>query len=81
MTSPRRRQDRVIESIELKITFRPDKATWTKVKESVPIAVLKGADCEIKIEGGSPGEVEDRARVVLEKLRDVVEHKPKRDRN
>ena len=75
MTSPRRRQDRVIESIELKITFRPDKATWKKVKESVPIAVLRDGACEIKIEGGRPEEVEDRARTVLEKLRLVVEHK------
>jgi hypothetical protein len=69
-----RKQDSPIESVELKISFRPDKATWTKVKEAVPLAVLRNGACEIKIEGEHPAEVEEKARVVLEKLRFVVGH-------
>jgi hypothetical protein len=73
--TPSDRRDSPIESVELKISFRPDKATWTRVKEAVPLAVLRNGACEIKIEGNHPAEVEERARVVLEKLRFVVEHR------
>ena len=77
MTSPRRRPDRPIESVELKITFRADRATSARIKEVFPSAVLRNGACELRIEGEQPGEVADKARVALEKLRTAVE-KPER---
>ena len=71
--SRKRKSDRPIESVELKITFRADKATALKIKEAIPSAVLKRGGCEIRIDGEQPGDVADKARVLLEKLRGIAE--------
>ncbi len=73
MTSSHRRSDKPIESVELKITFRTDRATATRIKEAIPSIVLKNGSCEVKVEGEQPGEVADKAREMLEKLRAIVE--------
>ncbi len=73
MTSLRRSHDRPIESVELRITFRTDRATAAKIRESIPGAVLRNGGCEVKVEGEEPGEVAERAREILEKLRGVVQ--------
>lgn len=72
-TSPRRRQDRPIESVELKITFRADRETSAKIMQAVPSAVLRNGECVLTIEGEQPGEVAEKARVVLERLKTAVE--------
>lgn len=69
---PRRRQGRPIESVELKITFRADKGMMTRIKESVPSAVSRGDVCEVKIGGVGPGEVAEKARILLEKIRTPI---------
>jgi len=74
MSSSRRRQDRPIESVELKITFRADRETSARIREAVPTVVLRNGACVLKIEGEQPGEVAEKARVVLERLRTVVEN-------
>ena len=76
-TSPKRRQPSPIESVALKISFRADRATAARVKQAVPWAVVRNGACELKIEGEQPGEVADKAREVLEKLRTALE-KPER---
>ncbi len=73
MTSSHRRSDNPIESVELKITFRTDRATATRIKEAIPSVALKNGSCEVKVEGEQPGEVADKAREMLEKLRAIVE--------
>jgi hypothetical protein len=72
MTSPRRRQDRPIESVALKITFRAGGDVAARIKEIVPRARLHGGVCEVNIGGEEPGEVAEKARLLLEKLKAVV---------
>ncbi len=72
MNSPRRRQDRPIESVELKITFRGDREKNNRIMELVPGAVLRGGVCEVRVEGEQPSEVAEKARAILEKVRTVV---------
>lgn len=72
MSSPRRRHASPIESVELKVTFRADRETARRIKESVPSAVLRNGVCEVVIEGKAPAEVADRAKEILEKVRAVV---------
>ena len=69
LTSPRRRPDRPIESVELKITFRADGETAKRIKEAIPSAVVRGSVCQVKIEASQPGEVAEKARAILEKIR------------
>jgi hypothetical protein len=72
LTSPRRRRDRPIESVALKITFRADRERTAKIREVVPSAVIRDGVCEVKIEAEQPAEVAEKARVLLEKIRTVV---------
>jgi hypothetical protein len=69
MTSPRRRQGKPVESVALKITFRADRETAAKIREKVPSAKFRQGSCEVRIEGEQPGEVAEKAREVLEKIR------------
>jgi len=72
LTLARRRPDRPIESVELRISFRADRATAEATKLAVPTAVLSNGVCILKIEGEQPGDVADKAREVLEKIRGVA---------
>jgi len=71
-TSPRQKQGRPIESVELKITFRGDRKTSAKIKGLVPGAVVRGGVCEVRVEGKQPAEVAERARTILEKIRTIA---------
>ena len=71
MTSPRRRLDRPIEAVELRITFRADRATSKKIKEAIPSARMKDGGCEVRIEAREPGEVAERAKEMLERIRKI----------
>ncbi len=77
MTSRRPRQDRPIESVELKIKFRADRELSARIRQEIPSAVVNGGQCEVKIGGQEAGEVAEEARVLLEKLRKILES-PKR---
>lgn len=72
MTSPRRKQDRPIKSVALKINFRADRETTAKIKEAIPSAIVRGGVCEVRIEAEEPGEVAEKAKLLLEKIRTVV---------
>lgn len=72
-TSVHRSQDRPIESVDLKITFRVGRETAAKIKGAIPSAVLKNGSCEVRLKGSEPGEVADKAREILEKVRGIVE--------
>jgi len=72
MNSPRRKHDRPIESVELKITFSGDRETNDRIKELIPTAVVRGRVCEVRIQGERPGDVAEKARAILEKIRTVV---------
>ncbi|MDA4124967.1 MAG: hypothetical protein OK438_05910 [Thaumarchaeota archaeon] len=73
MTSPRRSPGKPIESVQLRITFKADRATAASLKKSIPFAVLRDGGCEVKVEGESPGEVAERAREMLEILRGIAQ--------
>jgi hypothetical protein len=75
LTSPRRRQDRPIQAVELRITFRADRATSRKIKEAIPSARIRVGGCEVRIAAQEPGEVADRAKEVLERVR-AVQNQP-----
>jgi len=72
MTSPRRRQDRPVESLALKITFRAGSETTARIKEAIPSARVSDGVCHISLEAKEPAEMAEKARVLLEKLRTVV---------
>lgn len=71
MTSAKSRSD-PIESIQLKISLKTDRATASKVKQAIPTARLKGGSCEFIIEGIEPSEVAAKARELSKKLQAVV---------
>ncbi len=72
MISPRRRQDRPVESVALKITLRADRGTAARIKEAIPSAEVRGGVCRLSVEAREPAEVAEKAKVILEKLRTVV---------
>lgn len=72
MTSPRRKRDRPIESVALKITFRAGKEASEKIRLQFPGAKVRGGVCEVRIEGERPGEVAEQAKVLLERVRKSV---------
>jgi hypothetical protein len=72
LTLPRRRPDRPIESVELRISFRADRETSRKIKEAIPSVLVKGGVCEVRIEAEQPAEMAEKARTLLEKIRTIV---------
>ena len=69
MNSPRRKPDRPIQSVSLKITFRAGREEMAKIREAFPSAVARGGVCEVRIDAGQPAEVAEKARALLEKIR------------
>lgn len=72
MTSRRRRPDRPIQFVALKITFRADKKMTAAIRESFPSAKVHSGLCEVKIEAEGPEEVAEKARELLDKVRSVA---------
>jgi len=72
LTLPRRRRDRPIASVELRISFRPDKKSMEAMKSLIPGSALKSGAYVVKVRGEQPAEVADRAREVLEKVRSLT---------
>jgi hypothetical protein len=72
MSSRRRRRDRPIESLALKITFRADGDSAAKIRELLPSAKVRGGVCRVELEAKEPAEMAEKARDVLEKLRAVM---------
>lgn len=71
-TLARRSPDRPIDSVELRISFRANRGTAEAIKRAIPSAVVRNGVCILKIEGEQPGDVADRAREVLEKVRGMA---------
>ncbi len=69
MTSPRRRQDRPIRSVALKIVFRAGKDARAKIRQVEPSAKFRQGSCEVRIDGDHPAEVAEKARAILETIR------------
>jgi len=72
LTSRRQGQDRPIESLALKVTFRADRESAARIKELIPTAQIRGGVCTVELEAREPAEMAEKARKVLEKLRGVV---------
>jgi len=72
MSLRRPRQDKPIESLALKITFRADRESAMRIKELLPSAQVRGGVCRVELEAKEPSEMAEKARDVLEKLRKVV---------
>jgi hypothetical protein len=73
LTSRRQSRARPIEFVQLRISFKADRPNSAKIKQAVPGVVLRPGGCEVKVEGENPGEVADRAREILEKLRSIAD--------
>ncbi len=71
MTSPRRRQGRPIEAVELRISFRADRDTSKKIREAIPYAKIRGGVCEVRIQAEEPSVVAERAKEVLDRVRTI----------
>jgi hypothetical protein len=72
MNSRRQRQDRPIESLSLKITFKAGRESAARIRELIPTAHVRGGVCRVELEAEKPSEMAEKAREVLEKLRGVV---------
>lgn len=72
LTSPRRRQDRPIESVALRISFSADRKTLARMKEDFPSAKVHGSICEVRFEAEHPAELAEKAKLLLEKIRTIV---------
>ena len=73
MTSRRQSQSKPIESVELKISFKTDKATAERIRAAIPSAIPKAGGCEVTVAGDRPGEVAEKARVMLDKLKATID--------
>jgi len=71
LTSPRPRQDRPVERIELRISIKADKDTAGRIRESIPSAVVRDGGCEVRVEAEEPAEMAEKARILLGKLKAV----------
>ena len=71
MTSPRRRPDRPIESVVLKVTFPADRETAERIRQVIPTVKVRGGICEVKIQAERPADVGEKAKLLLEKLRKI----------
>ena len=71
-TSPRRKQDRPIESVTLKLVFRADRDARARIKKAIPSAVFHNESCEIEVRGERPGGVAEKAKTLLETVRAVA---------
>ena len=71
MNSPRRRRDRPVGSVELRISIRADKATSRKIKEALPSAVETAGGCVVDFSAEEPEDVAVAARELLEKVRAI----------
>ena len=67
--SPRPRQDKPIESLALKITFRADRESAARIRELLPTAKVRGGVCRLELEAKEPSEMAEKAKAVLDKLR------------
>jgi hypothetical protein len=72
LNSPKRKRDRPIESVALKISLRADRDRTAKIKELVPSVQVRGGVCHFRIEADEPAEAAEKARVLLEKLRTIA---------
>jgi hypothetical protein len=70
---PRPRHDRPIESVELSVVFRTDRRTAERIKDLVPSVSLRSSGCEVVIKGENPGEVAEKAKEILDKVRTVID--------
>lgn len=61
-----------VESVELRISIRADRATAQRIKNIIPSARLKGGSCELKVAGERPADVAQRAEEMMERLREVI---------
>ncbi len=71
MSSPRRRQDRPVVSVELKVSLTADGPTSKKIREAIPSAIAKRGGCEVRVRAEKPEEVAEKALEVLRKLRAI----------
>jgi len=61
-----------IESVELRISIKADKATSERIRVLVPSAKVRRGSCELWVSGKSPAEVARKAEEIMEALREVV---------
>ncbi len=77
MNSPKSKHAEPIESVELQVVIKADKATLERIKVSVPAAVLSKGGCLIVLDGESPADVARMAKETFEKV-DMATKKPER---
>jgi hypothetical protein len=61
-----------IESVELRVSIRADRATAERIRELFPSAKVRNGSCELKVVGERPADVAAKAEEMMQKLRGVV---------
>ena len=61
-----------IESVELTISIKADRATAERIKGLVPSAKVRSGTCEMKLAGDHPADLAQKAEELMEKLREVI---------
>jgi len=72
LNSRRQRQDRPIESLTLKITFKADGESAARIRVLIPNARISRGVCKVELKAEEPSVMADKAREILEKLRGIV---------
>ena len=67
-----RRIRKPVESVELKVAIRADRATAEKIMALLPSAKVRNGTCEFKVVGERPADVASEAEEMMQKLRAVV---------
>jgi len=61
-----------IDSVELTISIKTDRATGDKIRAVVPSARFRNGACDVKLVGERPADVALRAEETMEKLRELL---------
>ncbi|MDV3293274.1 MAG: hypothetical protein LYZ70_03295 [Nitrososphaerales archaeon] len=72
MKSRRQSPDNPVESVELRVSIKTDRATAQSIKRLFPSAKLKQGTCELTLTGERPDELAAKAGEMLEGLRSVL---------
>jgi len=67
-----RRNKNPVESVELKVSIRADRATADRIRRIFPSAKVRDGTCELKVVGDKPADVAARTEEMMEKLRGAV---------
>jgi len=72
LSSPRRKQGKPIQSVVLKVGFRADRRTLSRIRKAVPGARWQRGQLEVSLATAGPAEMADRTKELSDRVRDAL---------